>query len=67
MYQIIPCDLTKEITPCDLTKKLNTTTYVYFVYERRYGHFHVEVTGKMSKKLQGCKKKYKNSVSVKKV
>lgn len=29
------------------------------IYERRYGHFYVEVTEKMSKKLQGFLKKYK--------
>ena len=35
------------------------TTYVYFVYERRYGHFHVEVTRKMTKNCKDFWKKYK--------
>ena len=43
------------MVPCVLTKQVNTNTNVNFVYERRYGHFFfVEVTGEMTKKLQGC-------------
>ena len=30
----------------------NQETYVYFVYERKYWHLYVEVTGKMSKTMQ---------------
>ena len=50
---------------CVLIKKMNATRYVYFVYERTYGQFYVDVTGKMSEKLQGVlkKKEYKIKVS----
>ena len=42
---------------CVLAKKINADNICSFVYEGRYRHFYVEVTGKMTKELQGCLKK----------
>ena len=44
MYQIVSYDLAKEMNP---------VTYAYFVFDRRYGHLYVEVTGKKSKNCKG--------------
>ena len=46
-----------QMISCALTKKMNTTTYVYFLYERGYRQFYVGVTGKETAKF--LNKKYK--------
>ena len=34
------------------SKKTNTTTSVYFMYERRYGYFYIEITSKNGRKTK---------------
>lgn len=45
------------MVPCALKEKMNTNNI--FVKERRYGHLHVEIIEKKSKKLQDLKKSIK--------